>query len=110
MERFLLILVATLPFEIQDLSIDKKLGTIPQLIGVQKTQWLGVFLLLIVAFLIGVNSKLHPWEMGIFGFMGVAYFFALFYVVRAKSAYFTLFWVEGIPLLGLIIYHLKTVV
>lgn len=110
MERFLLILVATLPFEIQDLSTDKKLGTIPQLIGVPKTQWLGVFLLLIVAFLIRINPKFHSWEMGVFAFMGVAYFYALFYVVRTKSTYFTLFWVEGIPFLGLIIYNLKTVV
>ena len=109
-ERFLLVLVATLPFEIQDLNTDKELGTIPQLIGVRNTQWLGGVLLLIIAFLIGINPKLQPWGMGVFVGMGVAYFFALFGVIRTKSNYFTLFWVEGIPFLGLSIYHLKNII
>jgi hypothetical protein len=107
-ERFILLVVAILPFEIQDLHIDSELETLPQLIGIQRTQWLGVSLLVVMACLIGVNPKLEIGEVLAFSGMSISYLFSLFYVTQVQSKYFTLFWVEGIPFLGLIIYYIKT--
>src|SRR5690606_20153897 len=47
LQRFLLVLVLILPFEIRDLRYDlEQLGTLPQRIGVTRTKIFGILLLL----------------------------------------------------------------
>ena len=47
-QRFIFVIVLMLPFEIRDLNYDNlKLGTIPQRIGVKKTKFIGVLLLMV---------------------------------------------------------------
>jgi len=109
LERFILVFIATLPFEMRDAAMDQKeLGTIPQLIGVLKTRWLGAVLLL---FLLGIElffPKGPLIDSTAFILMGLAYLCALFKVNKASSEIITLFWVELIPALGWLYFVLKT--
>ena len=102
LQRYLFVLVATLPFEIRDLKLDDpKLSTWPQKLGVQKTQTLGVVLLLLFVFL----------EVYFFfsNHIGSALFITLLLMVLVvksnedQTKYFSSFWVEGIPILWLIL-------
>lgn len=107
-ERFLLVFVATLPFEIRDSSTDDlDLGTIPQLIGRKKTQFLGYGLLVLVGVLLALNTKHTLQEAYAFGTMLVAYGVALFVIQPSSTKNSTLFWVEAIPILGVLFYFIK---
>ena len=97
LQRYLFVLVATLPFEIRDLKLDDpKLSTWPQKLGVQKTQTLGVVLLLLFVFL----------EVYFFfsNHIGSALFITLLLMVLVvksnedQTKYFSSFWVESIPI------------
>ncbi|CAL2055641.1 conserved membrane hypothetical protein [Tenacibaculum sp. 190524A05c] len=96
-QRFLFIIVLTLPFDIRDLCFDKKqLNTIPQLIGIERTKKLGFVLLsltMVIEFLITPNSR--------FKFVYLVVFIMLLLLLqRAKgkqSKYYASFWVEAIP-------------
>lgn len=106
MERFIFIFIATLPFEIRDSKQDQiHLGTIPQLVGIDKTRWLGAVLTL---FIFGLKyAVLGHWnrDMVALCLMGIAYLVALFNVHPKHSENITLFWVEIIPLLGWLSYR-----
>lgn len=105
-QRYLFVLVATLPFEIRDLkSDDPNLSTWPQKLGVRKTQMLGAILLLLFAFLEVYSSMssdfIIPLGVGIL-LMG--------FVLKSKveqSKYFSSFWVEGIPILWLLLKYIS---
>ncbi len=58
--RLLLVFVATLPFEINDLSTDhRQLGTIPQRLGVTKTIQMGIVILVGILFFTGLFWELY---------------------------------------------------
>lgn len=108
-ERFILVFVATLPFEIRDAEKDQKeLGTIPQLIGELNTRGLGSALLVLLLALELVFPKGESAHFMAFVLMGLAYFIALFMVKKDSSEDITLFWVELIPALGWLYYFLNT--
>ena len=109
-ERFILIFIATLPFEIRDAKKDQKeLGTIPQLIGESKTRKLGSVLLLLLMVLEFTIPKGESSYLIAFLMMGIAYFIALFTVKKDSSENITLFWVELIPAIGWLYYVLNTI-
>lgn len=94
-QRFLLILIWMLPFEIRDLSVDpSSLNTIPQRIGVLKTKVLGLFLLVCCLFMsIIFSPTLLPDAAMIL--------LTTTFLLRSKinqSPYFSSFWVESIPI------------
>ena len=103
LQRFLLVLVWILPFEIRDLKYDlEQLGTLPQQMGVTKTKLFGVFLLLVIL----VMEFFQP------GKGAEASFYALLLILvvtgilvwkskEEQSTYYSAFWVEGIPILWL---------
>lgn len=101
-QRYLFVLVATLPFEIRDLkSDDPHLSTWPQKLGVPKTRWLGGLLLLLFIFL-EIYCSLSS---NLFLVLGIAVLLMGF-VLKSKtdqSKYFSSFWVEGIPILWIIL-------
>jgi hypothetical protein len=96
-QRFLFVIVLTLPFDIRDLQFDKKqLQTIPQLIGIERSKKLGFVLLaitMLIEFLITPNSK--------FKFVFLMVFIALLFLLqrskRKQSKYYASFWVEALP-------------
>lgn len=103
LQRFLLVLVLILPFEIRDLKYDlQQLGTIPQKVGVTKTKILGYTLLLLM---LGLEFfKQHTRGATWTAFMLMLVIAAVF-IWRSRerqSKYFASFWVEGIPILWLL--------
>lgn len=106
-ERFLMIFIATLPFEIADIKKDEpSLGTIPQRIGISNTRILGYTLLFLLLIMVYVNPKYSSVEGLAFFGMTIAYGFSFFIIKPSSSEYISLFWIEGIPLLGLLLFHL----
>lgn len=105
-ERFLIVIVLMLPFEIRDLNFDSlKLSTIPQKIGVNGTKWIGVIILISsfgLNFLIQGIDKYIVLTNGIFTIV-LALFLLLSF--QKQSKYYTSFWVESLPIwwLGLLL-------
>lgn len=104
-QRFLLIIVLTLPFEIRDLQYDlRALQTLPQQLGLKKTKVLGIALLALSLsleiFKDGLNESLF------LSLLLVSLLAGLMLVVSGKkqSRHFASFWVESIPILWMLIY------
>ncbi|MAH82314.1 MAG: hypothetical protein CMC21_03575 [Flavobacteriaceae bacterium] len=99
LQRFIFVLVATIPFEIRDINLDEnELMTIPQKFGIFKSKLIGVFLLGINSlFFLGVeNINIYYITLELFVYAILAY--ALVKVTKYKKLNYTRFWVEGIPI------------
>lgn len=97
-QRFLIVAVLILPFDIRDIQYDAiSLQTIPKKIGIKNTKKLG-FLLLLLALVIEFLISTQTTSKNIFlGFSLVT----LLFLMRAKesqSNYYSSFWVEGLPI------------
>lgn len=108
LQRFLIVMVLMLPFEIRDLNFDSlKLSTVPQKIGITGTKIVGVCLLIAVIVIeIFVNRTYDNSLLLHGGFVAVLALFLLL-SFQQQSKYYTAFWVEAIPifwLLGLLIF------
>tara|TARA_B100001175_G_scaffold315188_1_gene326216 strand:+ start:1053 stop:1985 length:933 start_codon:yes stop_codon:yes gene_type:complete len=105
LQRYLFVLVATLPFEIRDLKLDDpNLSTWPQKWGIKKTRLIGGLLLSLFVFL----EIYYSASSNILLVLSTA-FLLMAFVLKAKveqSKYFSSFWVEGIPILWLILKYL----
>ncbi len=101
-QRFLFIIVITLPFDIRDLSHDDDhLKTIPQIIGVVKSKKLG--LLLLMCFL-GLAFLLHDIDQLKTTF--VIALISLMFLIRSTAdqhKYYSAFFVESIPIIWLLL-------
>ncbi len=106
-QRLLLVLVLTLPFEIRDVDYDnEKLGTIPQKMGIGNTKIFGSILLLLV-----LASELFQKTFSAAAFLALfvitlVMLFMLWNSRRAQGKYFASFWVESLPILYLSVYLL----
>ena len=98
-QRFLLIFVLVLIFEIIDINTDDPhLQTVPQQIGVEKTKLLGyglLALLLALEFLYEANQDYSPLLFKFIVSGSIALF--LYFANENRSRYYTSFWVESIP-------------
>ena len=103
-ERFVLILILMIPFEISDLSYDAEaLGTLPQRIGVSHTKKLAY--IWIVLFIVMDYLVRNALSKEFFITLGVGFVLA-FLIWKSgikKSKYFTSFWVESIPIVWLLL-------
>ncbi|RDK84274.1 hypothetical protein C8D94_105119 [Marinirhabdus gelatinilytica] len=104
LQRFFLVFVLTLPFEIRDLQYDvAQLKTIPQLLGVKKAKLLGMGLLVGVLLLEGFKDTIVPSSFySLFCMVGITGI-ALLAAQKEQSRYYSSFWVEGIPIAGLLL-------
>lgn len=96
-QRFVLVFVLVLVFEILDLANDDPhLKTVPQTIGVKKTKILG-FSLLIPFWIVGTLSfTLHDILINLI--MVVMLMLFIFFANPNRSKYYTSFWVESVPI------------
>ncbi|MBJ7881888.1 hypothetical protein [Gelidibacter salicanalis] len=104
-QRFLLVMLLMLPFEIRDLQYDSlKLATIPQKIGVKNTKIIGVLLAMVFLVLEFAKEELTP--KLILLTLAVTFITVLFIVFSNKKRpdYYSSFWVEGVPILWLILH------
>lgn len=98
-QRFLIVIVLMLPFEIRDLNYDSlKLSTIPQSIGITGTKILGVGLL-IVTVLLEYYREVSNESMKL-GLIMITVLLTVFVLLSFKrqNKYYTAFWVEALPI------------
>lgn len=98
-QRFLLVLVLIVPFEIRDLSYDAlELQTLPQVLGVRKTKIFGLLLTALFFTATFLKDAIKPGELIEKGFLSGMLVVALLIAKQRQSKYFASFWVEGIPI------------
>jgi len=107
LRRFLFVVVLTLPFDIRDINFDNvSMKTLPIWLGVKTSKIFGyllLFVFLAISFL-PLNNFLS------YKFYDLAVIFILagflFKATTVQSKYYCAFWVEGIPIIWLILYVL----
>lgn len=104
LQRFLFVLVLMLPFEIRDLKYDSlELGTIPQKIGIKKTKILGILMLVLMLVLEFFKVQIGVSQIIVLLIIITATFLFLVFSKKEQGIYYSSFWVEGIPILWLVL-------
>lgn len=100
LQRFLFVLVITIPFDIRDLGHDEDtLKTIPQVLGLQNAKRLGLLLLMLFLGLTFLRSSITPNQIRIELIIAVI---SLLFLIKSKatqSKYYSAFFVESIPII-----------
>lgn len=103
-QRFLFVLVLILPFEIRDLKYDlEQLGTIPQRVGVTNTKILGFAFLVLVVLLEFFKATNSFASLGSVAIISILTAVVVWKAGENQSQHFASFWVEGIPILWLLV-------
>lgn len=103
-QRYFLVLGLILPFEIRDLAYDSPaLGTLPQRIGVGPTIGVGALLLVLFWVLSFFNTSWGSCGMTTKTIITFVVLLALYKSKGKQGPYFASFWVEGIPILWLLL-------
>lgn len=104
-QRFILVFVLILIFEIIDLRHDNpNLRTVPQQIGVKNTKILGYVLLVVFCGLElfnsngNINSSIQFLPLPLIFDIAIAIAFFLAFANEQRSKYYTSFWVESVPI------------
>ncbi|MFP9113809.1 hypothetical protein ACLI1A_07685 [Flavobacterium sp. RHBU_3] len=103
-QRFLLVIILILIFEIIDLSVDDPaLKTVPQKIGIKNTRLLNLFLLALFYFLefFKTHTDFHQLVANVMLLLMVGLFTQ--FATPQRSKYYTLFWVESVPVFWLVL-------
>ena len=101
-QRFILVFVLILIFEIIDLANDDPhLQTVPQKIGVKRTKILGLLLLLPFYFLEFFKINFDSNQLIVNLVLVITLSFFILFANQNRSKYYTSFWVEAIPILWL---------
>ncbi|RAJ14478.1 UbiA prenyltransferase family protein [Olleya aquimaris] len=104
LQNFTLVIILMLPFEIRDLRYDSlKLATIPQKIGVKHTKSLGLILLLIFYLIEFFKDETQTNYLIVQLVVCVVLALFLMFSNQKRSAYFTTFWVEAVPVFWLLL-------
>jgi hypothetical protein len=99
-QRFVLVFVLILVFEIIDLAYDDPhLQTVPQTIGVKRTKLLGFLLLIPFWFLEIFISTFNYRDAVINLIMVIMLMLFIAFANPDRSKYYTSFWVESVPIL-----------
>lgn len=109
-QRFVLVLILLIPFEIRDLAYDNvELRTLPQRYGVTNTKILGGFATLVFFFSTFLINDLSIEALVSRGVLFLILGSMMFITKRNQSKYYASFWVEVIPILwwGLMLLLLK---
>ncbi len=99
-QRFLLVLILLIPFEIRDLAYDKiEMKTLPQRFGVQVTKRIGILLIVLFFLLLFFKDDYSNEEFFSKLSLSLILYVTLRLTKRNQSKYFASFWVESIPIL-----------
>jgi len=106
-QRFFILLVITIPFDIRDVEADlKELKTLPQILGITNSKVLGT--LLLFGFVLLEIFKENFTYIGLLIVLIVSIISGLFlwFSSPERSRYYTSFWVESVPIfwLGFLVY------
>jgi len=102
-QRFILVFVLILIFEIIDLRFDNpNLKTVPQQIGVMHTKILGFVLLVLFCgleiFNFNGNSDIYKLKLNFDIAIAIVIALFLFFANEKRTKYYTSFWVESLPI------------
>ncbi len=104
-QRFLFVLVITLPFDIRDVNYDNDaLKTLPQVFGVQQAKRIGLFFLMLF---LGIALFENSVASNQFRIDLIIALLSLFFLLRANQnqhLYYSAFFVESLPIVWLIIH------
>ena len=101
-QRFILVLVLILPFEIRDLKWDdENLRTLPQVLGIKKTIGLGLGLTILFFALTFLKDDITSQEIWTRLFLVAMLVVALLVNLKKRDGYIASFWIEGIPIIWL---------
>lgn len=103
-QRFLFILALTIPFDIRDLKIDSsEIKTLPQSIGVDKSKIVGTISLLMFFVLELFKQPLIEKSFLEIAVITVISLLFLNYSSKNRKLFYTIFWVEAIPIFWLVL-------
>lgn len=101
-QRFCMVVVLTLPFEIRDLIYDSdSLETIPQRIGVRKTRLFGIILLTLIVIIEIFQQQFRSYSLLSLFLVCVILGVFLLGSREQQTKYYASFWVELIPIIYL---------
>ena len=109
-QRFIIVIVLTIPFEIRDLEFDvASLKTLPQQLGIRRVKALGVSLLFICLILEGFKDEFSAAYALSLVLVTALIAIGLMRSEKRQYAYFASFWIEGIPIIwfGLLLFLSK---
>lgn len=97
LHRFLVLTILLLPFEIVDVNKDPlHLKTIPQLVGIENTKRGGYLFLMASCFV--VFFYLPEMNNLVYKLVTILMLGAIYFATENRSKYYTLFWIESIPI------------
>lgn len=104
LQRLLFVIVLTLPFEIRDMRGDlRKITTIAHVLGTKNTRYAGLMLLFFVLVLDMLKTSPQPGHRLILVGVSLLTLMLLMRSTTTQRTYFASFWVEGIPILWLVL-------
>jgi len=99
LQRFLLVLVLLLPFEIRDLKYDDpELKTLPQRYGVTKSKTMALLWAITFFICTYLKDEITILDLLAKGVLLFGFGIMLYFTKRNQLKYFASFWVEGIPI------------
>lgn len=108
-QRFLWVVMLMIPFEIRDLQFDSvKLATVPQLLGVTGTKLLGLLLGIGYIILECLKDKTFGTNWIVLCIILVITLMLIVFSKEKQHKYYSALWVEGVPILWLVMLLLFT--
>lgn len=93
-QRFFVVFCLLIPFEIIDVKKDAKtINTLPQIIGIQNLKFTGLILLFICICFLNLDYKIA---------LSICFF--IIFSTTNRSKYYTVFWVESLPVCWVLYY------
>lgn len=103
-QRFILVFVLMLIFEIIDLQFDEKyLETIPQKLGIKKTKLLSCFLILVFLSLEYFKPNITLNQFVVTFFVALILGLFTYFANLKRNKYYSSFWVESVPFFWLVL-------
>lgn len=104
LQRFLIVLILLIPFEIRDLEYDSpSLKTIPQRFGVIHTKLAAGILVLLFFFITYLKNTITPLDLIAKGMLFLSFGFLILYTNKNQGKYFASFWVEAFPIFWFVV-------
>jgi len=104
-QRFLFVLVITLPFDIRDIDYDSEnLKTLPQVFGIQQTKRIGLFFLLLFLGLELFKNAIASSQFQLHLIIALLSLFFLFRANQNQHRYYSAFFVESLPIVWLLLF------
>ena len=108
-QRFLIVLVLLMPFEIRDLKYDSPaLKTIPQRFGVIHTKIATGIVVLAFFFVTYLKNKITLLDLVVKGVLFISFGFLVLYTQGKQGKYFASFWVEAFPIFWFVIVYITS--